>query len=206
MKKLTAATLLLTCLSLSCLRKTAAAGAPAQGPTPQQNYRDLKAGEKLMVITPLKRKAEAGDWEYGMSQATAQMLEAQAQPGGPPAQINLTITLDPSIQFGFERTNYVVRGNGFEWIDTARNYLGEETPARESVLRLFPSPAGPAKLFRILFITRVSDRESNTALLGAPDLEGLNRLTEAVRANPDTACQNNGKRLCVWVPLGVAIN
>ncbi len=163
---------------------------------PQQSYRDLQPGETLTVITPLRKSSGDSDWRYGMpNTSTSVAAESQA--------INVTISLEAETQFGFERSQYAVRGDGLTWIESMRNLNGTETTAPRPLLSLFPKPAG-RQFVRILFLTRASDLNYNTAIIGARDNKRLSELTQAIRERPEAACRVAAGSWCVWIPPGVA--
>jgi hypothetical protein len=59
-------------------------------------------------------------------------------------------------------------------------------------------------VMRLLFLTRASDQNYNTALLTAPDALAMDRFTDRVRANPEEACKAGVRQSCLWIPPGVA--
>lgn len=149
-------------------------------PAPVRTYIDLQPGWRLTLITPIVGKFTTST-----------------------AGLNVTIQLDPKSQFGFERTLYNVLPKGLAWQQSIRTLDGKETQASAPELNLFPKPASKTRL-RLLFLTRASDQNYNTAILFAPNLKSLEAFTVAVRANPDQACQPGKKQSCIWIPPKVA--
>jgi hypothetical protein len=151
--------------------------------SPIRSHIDLQHGWRLTVISPLSA------------------LATQTQSTGP--GLDITLVLDPKVQFGFERTHYLVQPTGLTWQSTTRTIDGKESPATFPQLNLFPKP-GRKTMMRLLFLTRASDQNYNTALLTAPDTLALDRFTASVRANPEQVCKAGGRQSCLWIPPGVA--
>jgi hypothetical protein len=199
---------LLGIVLLAGCRKSAppvASAPPVQSPVqppgtaaPPRTYRDLKVGETLTVITPMRKTRDEADWRYGMPNTSTTTGTA-----GRAANIDVTITLDPQTQFGFERTQYLVKADGLHWVDTVRNTNGTEAVAPKPLLELFPAPKGKYAL-RILFLTRASDLNYNTAIIGARSVERLGAFTGEIRREPEKACVTSRAEWCVWIPPGVA--
>jgi hypothetical protein len=140
-----------------------------------------------------KEKGDA-EWKYGQPNTRTET----SQSGGV-ANIAVTIELDPSTLFGFERSLYLVEPTGLRWQESVRNLNGNETPAARPLLDTFQGKVKKQRL-RLLFLTRGSDLNYNMALLSAKDAPAMEALTQKVREAPATACVGD----CVWVPPGVA--
>lgn len=141
-------------------------------------------------MTPMRKDGVAGAWKYGQPNVKTTQTDG----------LSVKITIDPQTQFGFERTEYGVGERGLTWQRSLRTLEGKEEPASAPLLPLFEKP-GRKQVLRLLFLTRASDQNYNTALLRARDLKALDTLMTVVRANPDTACKLPE---CVWMPPGVA--
>lgn len=140
-----------------------------------------------------KDKGEA-DWKYGQANTRTET----SQSGGI-SNINVTIELDPSTLFGFERSHYAVEATGLRWVESMRNLNGNETKADAPLLTTFTGKSRKQKM-RLLFLTRGSDLNYNMALLRAKDAKAMEAFTQKVRQAPATACVGE----CIWVPPGVA--
>lgn len=167
--------------------------APAAAPGSLVNARtfiDLQPGWRLTLITPLKRESATDPWRYGQPS-----VKTESTTG-----LNVTIQLSPNMQFGFERTLYSVLPKGLAWQQSVRSLEGKEESTTQPILNLFQKPSKTQTL-RLLFLTRGSDLNYNTALLSAKNPAAMEALTTAVRANPETACK---PQACIWIPPGVA--
>lgn len=158
-----------------------------------RTFIDLQPGWRLSLVTPMRRDSAAEPWRYGQP-----TIKTETTNG-----LNVTISVDPKSQFGFERTYYVVKAKGLAWQESMRNLEGKEARALAPILKLFPNPARTQRL-RLLFLTRASDLNYNTALLSAPNPTAMEAFTVAVRANPDQACQPGKAQTCICIPPGVA--
>jgi hypothetical protein len=168
---------------------------PAPGSAaPLRSYVDLEAGWRLTVVTPMRKDAPEAAWRYG--QANTKTTTTQEATLG----INVVIELDPSTLFGFERSVYAVTRQGLLWEESVRNLNGNETKATGPLLAIFDGKARRQEM-RLLFLTRASDLNYNTAFLRAKNRAGIEELTQAVRQNPEQACTGD----CVWIPPGVAV-
>lgn len=141
-----------------------------------------------------KEKGEA-EWKYG--QPNTKTVTSQS---GGISNINVTIELDPSTLFGFERSHYSVEATGLRWQESMRNLNGNETQASAPLLGIFGGKARKQKM-RLLFLTRGSDLNYNMALLRAKDAKAMEALTQKIRQEPATACVGD----CTWVLPGVAV-
>jgi hypothetical protein len=169
---------------------------PASAPgslVPARTFVDLQPGWRLSLVTPLRRDSATEAWRYGQPNVKTETTNG----------LNVTISVNPGSQFGFERTAYAVLAKGLAWQESVRNLEGKEERAVEPILKLFPKPAGTQRL-RLLFLTRASDLNYNTALLSAPNQSAMEAFTLAVRANPDQACLPGKSQTCIWIPPGVA--
>ena len=158
-----------------------------------KSFVDLQPGWRLSLVTPMRRDSATEVWRYG-------------QPGiktDSASGLNITISMSPDSQFGFERSVYAVQARGLAWQESVRTLEGKEERALEPILKLFSKPAKMQSL-RLLFLTRASDLNYNTALISAPTPAAIEALTLAVRANPDQACQAGKAQTCIWIPPGVA--
>jgi hypothetical protein len=173
-----------------CHRPTLAPAAAPGSLIPSRTYLDLQPGWRLTLVTPLRRDTATDPWRYGQPNVKTETTTG----------LNVTVQLSPNIQFGFERTFYSVLPKGLAWQQSVRTLEGKEESALEPILKLFPKPTKTQTL-RLLFLTRASDLNYNTALLSAKNPAAMEALTTAVRANPETACKPNA---CIWLPPGVA--
>ena len=165
---------------------------PAAAPgslVPVRSFLDLQPGWRLSLVTPLRRDSATDSWRYGQPNIKTETTNG----------LNVTISVNPDSQFGFERTVYAVLPKGLAWQESVRTLEGKEERSLEPILKLFPQPARTQTL-RLLFLTRASDLNYNTALLSAPNPGAMEAFTAAVRANPEQACRQN----CIWIPPGVA--
>ena len=158
-----------------------------------RTFLDLEPGWRLTLVTPMRRDSASAPWRYGQPSVKTETTNG----------LNITISVDPNSQFGFERTSYAVQAKGLAWQESVRNLEGKEERALEPILQLFPKP-GKTQRLRLLFLTRASDLNYNTALLSAQNPTAMEAFTVAVRANPDQACQPGKAQTCIWIPPGVA--
>ncbi len=158
-----------------------------------KTFVDLLPGWRLSLVTPMRRDSSAGAWRYGQPSIKTETTNG----------LNITISLNPDSQYGFERSVYAVQARGLVWQESVRNLEGKEERALEPILKLFPQP-GRKQSLRLLFLTRASDLNYNTALISAPNPAALEAFTLAVRANPEQACQAGKAQSCIWIPPGVA--
>jgi hypothetical protein len=186
-------------LLLSGCRKAApVASVPVQAPgtsAPLRSFVDLEPGWRVTVITPMRKDKGEADWKYGQPNTRTETTQS-----GGVSNINVTIELDPSTLFGFERSLYSVEATGLRWLESMRNLNGNETKAAGPLLDVFGGKARKQKM-RLLFLTRGSDLNYNMALLRAKDVKAMEALTQRVRQAPATACVGD----CVWVSPGVAV-
>jgi hypothetical protein len=180
-----------------CRKAAPVASVPVQAPgtsAPLRSFVDLEPGWRLTVITPMRKEKGEADWKYGQPNTRTETAQA-----GGVSNINITIELDPSTLFGFERSLYSVEATGLRWVESIRNLNGNETKAAGPLLDVFGGKARKQRM-RLLFLTRGSDLNYNMALLRAKDAKAMEALTQKVRLAPATACTGD----CVWVPPGVA--
>ncbi len=142
----------------------------------------------------MRKDKNDAEWRYG--QPNTKTMTSQ---NGAAANINVTIELDPSTLFGFERSVFGVEATGLRWQESARNLNGSETLATAPLLDIFGGKRKKQRM-RLLFLTRGSDLNYNMALLRAKDAKAMEALTQRVRQAPETACADG----CVWIPPGVA--
>ncbi len=154
-----------------------------------KTFVDLQPGWRLSLITPMRRDSATEAWRYGQPNIKTETTNG----------LNVTISVNPESQFGFERSVYAVQTKGLAWQESVRTLEGKEERSLEPILKLFPKPARKQSL-RLLFLTRASDLNYNTALISAPNPAAMEAFTLAVRANPEQACRQN----CIWIPPGVA--
>lgn len=182
---------------MGCRKAAPVASVPPQAPgtsAPLRSFVDLEPGWRLTVITPMRKEKGEADWKYGQPNTRTET----SQSGGV-SNINVTIELDPSTMFGFERSLYSVEATGLRWVESMRNLNGNETKAAGPLLDTFGGKARKQRM-RLLFLTRGSDLNYNMALLRAKDAKAMEALTQKVRLAPATGCTGD----CVWVPPGVA--
>lgn len=177
-----------------CHRQTLRPVAAPAALTGSKTFVDLEPGWRLTLVTPLRRDSPNASWQYG---------QPTVKTGATNQGLNITLTLDPATQFGFEQSQFEVLPTGLRWQQSIRNLEDVASPAPAPILALFPPPARPARL-RLLFLTRASDKNYNTALLIAPNPAALEAFTARVRENPDQACQSTRSQRCIWIPPGVA--
>lgn len=146
-----------------------------------RTFVDLPSGWRLTAITPLK------DIQNDIAAAPAQ---------------GLTIELKGTT-IGFERSVYAVTRRGLAWQQAVRTVNGKESPAPAPEKVLF-APSKQPRLVRLLFLTRASEQNYNSAVLTARTVARMTALTEAVRANPDAACVETADAGCTFIPAGVA--
>lgn len=163
-----------------CRRQVVAPVAAPGAIVQARTFVDLSAGWRLTVIAPIGETGNVNN----------------AQTNG----LNVTIHLDPQKKFGFERTEYAITEKGLAWQKSTRTIDGKEESASGPMVPLFSKP-GKKQALRLLFLTRVSDQNYNTALLSACDLKALDQLMTVVRANPENACN---APTCIWMPPRVA--
>lgn len=157
-------------------------------------FLDLLPGWRLTAVTPLIQDTPSAPWRYGRVEGKATLQNG----------LNVTLQLSAEQRFGFETARYAVEARGLRFLEATRNLEGVSSAATAPLLRLFP--ATERKQFvRILFLTRASNLEYNTALLSAPKAADMAAFTQAVREAPETACREEAKRWCAWIPPGVAV-
>ena len=176
-----------------CHRQKLMTAAAPGSLVPVRTFLDLQPGWRLTLMTPMRRDSATDPWRYGQPSVKTETTNG----------LNVTISVDLNSQFGFERTFYAVQVKGLAWQESMRNLEGKEERALEPILKIFPKP-GKTQRLRLLFLTRASDLNYNTALLSAPNPIAMEAFTIAVRANPDQACQPGKAQTCIWIPPGVA--
>ena len=154
------------------------------------DYVDLRAGERLCVITPLLK---SGGYE---------VKSAVQEVGGN------TVTLLAADLEGYETAYYSVRtrqGGGvrieFSAAEVTKDGATVPQP-RPSAFRFEVPPA--ARLVRLLYLVRVSRADHDMAVISADEERALGALTDAVRARPE-ACRSEAHAFCSWVPRGIAV-
>jgi hypothetical protein len=177
-------------VSTACLRHV-----PAVEPTPTRvrTSVDLHPGWRIRVVTPvLKSGRYIADFKETLSTSGAIELSAG----------------DDFI--GYETSYYRVShaaqsGVYVEFMSSTVTLEGKESQKSQPIVRLFQMPRD-ARHVRLLFLTRVSRADHNQAILGAAELDELDRLTELVEADPAANCRpqpNNA--YCEWIPEGIAV-
>jgi hypothetical protein len=166
-----------------------AARRPLPVAPPSREYFDLRPGQTLRVITPLLRSGG-----FAVPGASAAVGQGEGR---------LQVTVDTKGDFlGYEEALYAISdGLRITPTETATILDGVRTPAAKPRVPLFELPRR-SRYVRLLYLLRSSAADHNMAVLAAPDLAGLERLTAAVRANPAADCR---APRCVWVPAGIAV-
>lgn len=156
---------------------------------PSREYRDLQVGQTLRVITPVLRGGGT------------QLAEGAVSAGERAGQ--LAITVDTKGEFlGYEEAHYRVEpGLDIRCSRVETVVDGVRTPQAEPRAQLFRLPRR-ARHVRLLYLLRSSEQEHNMAILAAPDVARLDRLTGMVRVDPAGSCR---APWCSWVPAGVAV-
>lgn len=156
---------------------------------PSREYFDLQPGQTLRVITPLLRS--------GGLQLAAPSPPAEQTEGG------LRLTVDSKGDFvGYEESLYSVEPGLRITCRRVESVIdGVRTPESNPRVRLFRLPRR-SRHVRLLYLLRSSQADHNMAILAAPNLASLERLTASICANPATACQ---APRCTWVPNGIAV-
>lgn len=152
---------------------------------------DIEPGWRIVTVVPLRRDGPASPWVFAPPRLAA------ASTNG----LSVEAKLAPGSEFAFEESIYLV-GKKLDWRQTSRSVDGKRSPIKSPSLVLFPEGQGR---FRLLFLTRASANNYNTALLRAADRQALEALTARVRANPDTTCGADMQSVCRWIPPGVAV-
>lgn len=166
-----------------------AARRPLAVAPPSREYLDLAPGQTLRVITPLLRSG-------GLQLAGAgRPVESGAG--------QLEVTVDTKGEFlGYEESLYTVSvGLRITCTRVETVIDGVRTAQAAPRVPLFRLPRR-SRHVRLLYLLRSSQADHNMAILAAPDPTVLERLTAAVRANPESGCQ---APQCVWVPAGMAV-
>jgi hypothetical protein len=165
-------------------------------PTRTTGRSDLLPWTKLRVTTPIFRE--------GAPAATAAAVDVpgivEAAPRG------LAITLNASDDFiGYESTWYALRprpdGGVRLELEFSETHIGDET-TRAQTSREPLEFGADARYFRILVLTRVSDRDHDTAFLAASTLAEMEEHTAIVEADP-SRCE--GMRWCAAIDTRVAL-
>lgn len=162
----------------------------AQNPA-KPRVQDLKPGDRLQMVTPLRRENPQAPWKFGLS--NTKVITEGTQITG----IAIQVQLDSEEQFAFERTEYRVEAEGLVWLSSTVHFSGKESETKAPVLKVLPSQ-GPKQFLRLLYLTRRSDRENDAALLSAERREDLGETCEATKPE--------GISKCYPIPRGVALN
>ncbi|MDX2268120.1 MAG: hypothetical protein NW208_08440 [Bryobacter sp.] len=160
-------------------------------PTPMETFRDLKPGDRLQMVTPLRRENPQAPWKFGLSNTTVTTEGSQV------TGIAIQVQLDSEAQFAFERTEYRVEAGGLAWVSSVVNFNGQESATKAPVLQILPAK-GPKQFLRLLYLTRRSDRDNDAALLSAPRREDLVESCEPAKPGQATKCH--------LIPRGVALS
>lgn len=152
------------------------------------SYVDLQPGMRVRVITPLLK---SGGF----------VLKPVEQ-----SEEGRTITLKAGDEFQGYETAYYTLGPTSRVVLTAvsMNREGEVSRTQKSIA---PRMRVPRRMrhVRLLYTLKVSDADHNMAVLGARDMARMAALTQAVQAQPATACKSNRNEYCEWIPAGVAV-
>lgn len=161
-------------------------------PLTQQDYMDLQSGWRVRVVTPILQSG-------GFLVKTEQAATADG-----------TVELKTSDDFVGYQTDYYTVSQGDMHGQRIRFKSGEYTDRHgkkskktEPRLTLFDFPPN-IRHIRILFLTRASHVEHDAAILGSTSADALDSLTKQVELSPDN-CKTQAEGICVWVPLGVAV-
>jgi hypothetical protein len=165
-------------------------------PTRTTGRSDLLPWTKLRVTTPIFREG---------APANAKVLA-----DGPgiveKARRGLAITLTASENFvGYEFAWYALRprpdGGVRLELEFSETHIGDETTRTQTSRRQLEFGAD-ARYFRMLVLTRVSDRDHDTAFLAGSTLAELEERTKAVEADPGRC---GGMAGCVAIDTQVAL-
>jgi len=111
---------------------------------------------------------------------------------------------------GYETSYYRVlraaqSGVYIEFMSSTVTIEGKESQKSQPIVRLFQIPR-EARHVRLVFLTRVSRADHDQAILGATELDKLDRLTELVEADPAANCRPQpDKAYCEWIPKGISV-
>lgn len=165
-------------------------------PTRTTGRSDLLPWTKLRVTTPIFREGAPA----GAQVATDDPGIVEGAPGG------LAITLNESADFvGYEFAWYALRprpGGGVQMdLEFSETHIGDET-TRAQTSRQPLKFGADARYFRMLVLTRISDRDHDTAFLAGATLAELEVRTKAVEADPASCGRIAG---CVAIDTRVAL-
>ena len=154
---------------------------------------DLRPGWRIRVVTPvLKSGRYIADFK-------------QTSP------TNGAVELSAGDDFvGYETSYYRVlraaqSGVYIEFMSSTVTIEGKESQKSQPIVRLFQIPR-EARHVRLVFLTRVSRADHDQAILGATELDKLDRLTELVEADPAANCRPQpDKAYCEWIPKGISV-
>lgn len=157
---------------------------------------DLLPWTKLRVTTPIFREGAAA----GAQIATDDPGKVEGVPGG------LAITLNQSADFvGYEVAWYTLRprsdGGVQMELEFSETHIGDET-TRQDTSRQRLEFGADARYFRMLVLTRISDKDHNTAFLAGSTLAELEERTRAVEEDP-VICERLAG--CVAIDTRVAL-
>jgi hypothetical protein len=178
-----------TAASTACVRHVATV---EPIPTRVRTYVDLQPGWRIRVVTPvLKSGKYIADFKQTSSANGALELFAG----------------DDFI--GYETSYYRVShaaqsGVYVEFMSSTVTIEGKESQKSQPIVRLFQIPK-EVRHVRLVFLTRVSRADHDQAILGAAELDELDRLTELVETDPAANCRPQPNAYCEWIPEGIAV-
>ena len=172
----------------SCIRHPVSK--PAATIAKEQSYLDLKRGDRLRVVLPLRKAQDAGAEWSNVEQHGA------------------SITLSASQPVGFQIVKY--QADGGHRGKVKLRFVSSETMIDGKAFLRASAPELPFRLpdrpghLRLIYLVRVSQADHNMAIMSAPTMEMLNSFTNEVMRNAAT-CGKSGEVFCEWVPTGVAV-
>ena len=172
----------------SCIRHPVSK--PATTIAKEQSYLDLKRGDRLRVVLPLRKAQDA----------RAQWSSVE--------QHGASITLSASQPVGFQIVKYQVESGRrgkvrLRFVSGETMIDGKASPRSSAPELPFRLPDRPGHL-RLIYLVRVSQADHNMAIVNAPTMEMLNSFTNKVMRNAAT-CGKAAEVFCEWVPTGVAV-
>lgn len=175
------------CASRKTPIKTSMPPTPASG-----QFLDLQAGWRIRQVTPVLKSGK-----FVIDSRTAK-------------QAGNAVAIKSRGEFiGYQVAYYSVKarpkgGVSIRFASARFKEKGKSRKQSEPRVRLFDLPPN-MRFVRLVFLTRVSERDHDQGILAAPSIEELEVLTRSVRADPEKNCKEYADAICEWVPVGIAV-
>ena len=157
-----------------------------------KDYMDLQPGLRIRVITPIMK---SGGYD-------PEIREERSGNG------NIVLRASQDLQ-GYEVSEYRVEARGdngvkVTFISAVAHEQDKITKLPHPLLQVFSIPDNFGFL-RLLYMTRVSQSNYDTAIIAGSNPHEVAQLTREIQNGSTDACRSDSFHSCTWIPRGVGV-